>query len=89
MPISGVVIRCIPEKAQPLAQILARPDLVEIHGILPDGRLVAVLEADDVEGEVALVTEILATEGVLDVQLAYHHFGCLEGDEEIEVMRSR
>jgi len=74
MPISGVVIKCRPECAASLAQTLARPDSIEICGALPDGSLVAVIEADSVEGETRIVTGLLETDGVIDVRLAYHNF---------------
>lgn len=74
MPISGVVIKCRPEFAEELALSLAKPDSVEIHGVLPDGSLVAVIEADNVEGETAIVSGLLEMDGVIDVRLAYHNF---------------
>ncbi|MBI1920630.1 MAG: chaperone NapD [Geobacter sp.] len=74
MPVSGVVIKCRPEYVTDLSETLPRPGEVEIHGILPDGRLIAVIEADSVEGEVQVVSRLLETEGVIDVQLAYHNF---------------
>ncbi len=74
MPISGVVIKCRPECAEELALSLAKPDSVEIHGVLPDGSLVAVIEANNVEGETAIVSGLLEREGVIDVRLAYHNF---------------
>lgn len=74
MPISGVVIKCLPERAAELAETLSQPQEVEIHGVLPDGRLVAVIEADSVEGEVQVVSRLMEIDGVIDVQLAYHNF---------------
>lgn len=74
MPISGVVIKCRPEYAAYLSQTLAQPDSVEIHGALPDGSIVAVIEADSVEEETRIVTAVLETSGVIDVRLAYHNF---------------
>jgi nitrate reductase NapD len=74
MPISGVVIRCRQERAAELAGRLAESDAVEIHGVLPDGSLVAVIESDSVEGETEIVTRLLDTDGVIDVRLAYHNF---------------
>ncbi len=74
MPISGVVIKCRPECAELLAISLAKPDSVEIHGSLPDGSLVAVIEADSIEAETAIVTGLLEKDGVIDVRLAYHNF---------------
>ena len=75
MPISGVLIRCADGCAPRLAQSLACPDEVEIHGVTPDGSLVAVIEAPSVDAEVAIVKRLMTEPGVLDVRLAYHHFG--------------
>lgn len=80
MPISGVVIKCRPESAAELARKLARPDAVEIHGVLSDGSLVAVIESDSVEGEMEIVSALLEHEGVIDVRLAYHNFEDLTGE---------
>lgn len=74
MPISGVVVRCTAARSVALAEELARPGSVEIHERLPDGTLVAVIEAPTVDDEVRIVREMLATDGVIDVQVAYHHF---------------
>jgi nitrate reductase NapD len=74
VPVSGVVIKCRKECAADLAETLARPNEVEVHGVLPDGRLIAVIEADSVEGEVQVMSRLMETEGVIDVQLAYHNF---------------
>jgi nitrate reductase NapAB chaperone NapD len=51
---------------------------VEIYHILENGRLVAVLDTGSVEDEVSIVKEIIQTDGVMDVQLAYHNFEDLE-----------
>ena len=74
VPISGVVIKCRPECTANLAQTLARPGSVEIHGALPDGSLVAVIEAESVEEETRIVAGLMETGGVIDVMLAYHNF---------------
>jgi nitrate reductase NapD len=79
MPISGVVIRCRPERSAALARELAWPGCVEIRGELPDGTLVAVIEAPTVDDEVRLFKELLAVDGVEDVRLAYHNFEDLQG----------
>lgn len=74
MPVSGVIIKCRPESSAELARTLARPDAVEIHGALPDGSIVAVIEAETVEGEQEIFSSLMATEGVTGVHLAYHNF---------------
>ena len=74
MPISGIVIRCMPHLTEAISASLTEQDIVEIHGNLPDGKLIAVIDTDSVEAEMAVVNQLLATEGVIDVQLAYHNF---------------
>ncbi|KAA0892055.1 chaperone NapD [Oryzomonas japonica] len=74
MPVSGVVVTCVDGCAQDVAQRLAALDGVEVHGVLPDGQIVAVLEADTVDGEVRLFAGFHEVEGVLAVRLAYHNF---------------
>lgn len=78
MPVSGVVIRCQPEQSTGLAQSLNMPGAVEIRHVLDDGTLVAVIESDSVAAEVALVKELIAADGVLDVSIAYHNFEDLD-----------
>ena len=79
MPISGVLVKCAEGRASQLAESLARPDEVEIHGLTADGSLVAVIEAATVDDEVTIVKRMMNEPGVLDVRLAYHHFGDDEG----------
>ena len=80
MPISGVVIKCRPECVAHLVQTLAQAGSVEIHGALPNGSLVAVIESDSVEGETRIVSGLLETDGVIDVMLAYHNFEDMHND---------
>lgn len=74
MPISGVVLTCIKGCAGDVAGMIGGIAGVEVHGVLPDDQIVAVLEADSVEGEVSLVTRLHEVDGVAAVRLAYHHF---------------
>lgn len=74
MPISGVVIRCVSGRAGELSRQVGVPGEIEVHGVLPGDRLVAVIEAATVDGEMRIVNRLLATDGVIDVQLAYHNF---------------
>jgi hypothetical protein len=41
MPISGVVIRCRPEKALTVSETVALDGSLEVHGVLTDGQIVA------------------------------------------------
>jgi nitrate reductase NapD len=74
MPISGIVLTCLDGCSGDVASRIADFDGVEVHGILPDGQVVAVVEAETVEGEVKLVADLHEVEGVLAVRLAYHNF---------------
>jgi nitrate reductase NapD len=78
MPVSGVVIRCRPERSNELARELHLPGAVEINHVLDDGTLVAVIESASVATEVELVKELMAADGVLDVSIAYHNFEDLD-----------
>lgn len=74
MPVSGVVVTCMPDVGDDVVNRIAAIDGVEVHGLLPDGRIVAVLEADTVQEEVDLVSGLHEVEGVVAVRLAYHNF---------------
>lgn len=74
MPVSGIVLTCVAARVDDIALQLATVSGVEVHGVLPDGRIVAVIEADTVDGEVAMVTELQEIENVISVQMAYHNF---------------
>lgn len=74
MPISGIVISCRGDRAEAVSTRIAAFDGVEVHGVLPEGRIVAVVEADTVQGEVDLVSELQEIDDVISVQLAYHNF---------------
>jgi nitrate reductase NapD len=74
MPISGIVIKCNPAKMDELAKSLAENGMIEVHGSLPDGKIVAVIEATSVEDEVQMISNLLAIDGIIDVQMAYHNF---------------
>lgn len=75
MPISGVLVTCHPQRCAAAAESLSALPGVEVHDILSLGRIVVVIEADDVETEVELVSRMHEIEGVNSVRLAYHHFG--------------
>ncbi len=74
MPVSGIVVRCLEGCADAVAERIAVFKGVEVHGILPDGQIVAVVEADTVQGEVDTVSQLHEVKDVITVQLAYHNF---------------
>jgi len=81
MPVSGVVIRCIPERSIELGQSLRASGSVEISQMLDDGTLIAVIDKSTVDEEVSTVKGLMDMEGVLDVMVAYHNFEDLMHDE--------
>ena len=74
MPISGIVVTCGTGDADAVASRIGAMDGVEVQGVVPGDRVVAVIEADSVDGEVTLFSRLHGVEGVLSVQLAYHNF---------------
>lgn len=74
MPVSGIVILCAEGSAEKVAQLVGRQRGVEVHGVLPDHRIVAVVEADSVNEEVDVVSALHEFDGVISVQVAYHNF---------------
>lgn len=74
MPVSGVVICCANDKLQLLNDAISAMDGIEVHGIVPDGKIVAVIEADSVNAEVELVSRLHELDGVTSVRMAYHNF---------------
>lgn len=74
MPVSGIVLSCVAARVDEVALRLAAFDGVEVHGVLPDGQIVAVVEADTVQGEVDIVSQLQEVEDVITVRLAYHNF---------------
>lgn len=74
MPISGIVVSCEPERLETLGRIVSELDGIEVHGTLPDGKIIAVIEAETVQDEVDLVAKLHDLEGVVAVRMAYHNF---------------
>jgi len=80
MPVSGIVLTCASGTAHGVGARIGLLEGVEVQGVVPGDRVVAVIEADSVDGEVSLFSELHEIEGVLAVQLAYHNFE----DSELE-----
>jgi periplasmic nitrate reductase NapD len=74
MPVSGIVVRCLEGCSDAVAVRIAAFEGVEVHGVLPDGQIVAVVESDTVQGEVDTVSQLHEVQDVITVQLAYHNF---------------
>lgn len=82
MPISGVVVKCRPGHEGAVAEQLRPLPGLEVHGVLPDGQVVAVIEAETVQQEAELAVQLQGLEGVLNVQIAYHHFEDVTSEQD-------
>ena len=78
MPVSSVVVTCVEGRAEAVAGDFAAIAGVEVHGVLPDNRIVAVIEADSVQGEVDVVARLHDVTDVVAVRMAYHNFEDVE-----------
>jgi len=74
MPVSGVVLRCRPGNETLVAEQARLVPGVEVHGVLPDGQVVAVIEAASVHAEVDIASQLEQFDRVISVQVAYHNF---------------
>lgn len=74
MPISGIVVSCAQDQADTVAALISALDGIEVHGVLTDGKIIAVIETDTVDAEVGLVSRLHEIDGVETVNLAYHNF---------------
>lgn len=78
MPISGIVIQCADGCAVQVAKALDLQPGIEVRGLVNGDRIVAVIEAESVNDEVDLFSEVNVMDGVINVHLAYHNFEDLE-----------
>jgi nitrate reductase NapD len=74
MPVSGVVVTCVDGRTEDVASELDAFVGVEVQGKLPDGQIVAVVEAGSVNDEVSIVSRLHSVDGVIAVRMAYHNF---------------
>lgn len=74
MPISGIVLKCAPGVEASVAERARLLPGVDVHAALPDGQVVAVIEAETVRLEADLAMQLQEIEGVISVQVAYHNF---------------
>ena len=74
MPISSVVITCDQGQSELIAAKISAISGVEVRGVLPDGQVIALIEADSVQEEVDPVSDLNGTSGVIAVRMAYHNF---------------
>ena len=75
MVVSGLLVNTVPDKLEQVKGELLKIDGIEINSVLDDYKIVIVVESKNVESEAQVSKRITNIEGVLGVNIAYHHFG--------------
>jgi nitrate reductase NapD len=81
MVISGLCINVLPARIEEVKQQLADIPQMEIHTVIDNYKIVVVIETGSIDEEIAISKRISRMEGVLGINLAYHHFGDPEAEE--------
>lgn len=74
MVVSGLIVNTVSEKLDQVKRELLNMNGIEINSVLDDYKIVIVVESKNVEDEVAASKRIAEIDGVLGINLAYHHF---------------
>ncbi len=74
MVVSGLLVNTLPEKLEQVKKNLGTMKGVEINSVVDNYKIVVIIESKTVEDEVAISKEIARMDGVLGINLAYHHF---------------
>ncbi|MDH4027380.1 MAG: chaperone NapD [Nitrospirota bacterium] len=74
MVISGLLVNTVPEKMERIKNELSSMKGVEVNSVIDDYKIVVVVECGNVSEEVEISKQISKMDGVLGVNLAYHHF---------------
>lgn len=70
MTVSGIVLACRPEHLASMTDVVNEFSWAEVHYSDPEGRLVVVIEADDVEQSMDRLKELQTLPRVLMAELA-------------------
>ncbi len=81
MNVSGIVIMTMPDKTEQVVESLKDFEGLEVHKVLEDGRIVAVLERETTGEEVNAIRSMYDIDGVITATMAYHHF-----EEEVNAL---
>ncbi|UFN51632.1 chaperone NapD (plasmid) [Roseomonas sp. OT10] len=72
--VSSLVVHCHRERAAGVAAVLGGMDGVEVHGGVPEGRLVVTLETTTESDIVERLGQVQCLDGVLAANLVFHQF---------------
>ncbi|MCL6263821.1 chaperone NapD [Craterilacuibacter sp. RT1T] len=78
MNVSGVAVRCTPEKRHAVCAAFEAMDGVEIHAATDDGRVVVVIDKDNTREAADAYVALHDVDGVINVSLVYAYAD--EGD---------
>ncbi len=81
MNVSGIVIMTMPDKTGQVVESLKDFSGLEVHKVLKDGKIVAVLERESTGEEVSTIRRMYTIDGVITATMAYHHF-----EEEVNAL---
>ncbi|OGW59431.1 MAG: hypothetical protein A2V83_05635 [Nitrospirae bacterium RBG_16_64_22] len=79
MDISGVLAQVKPEKEKDVLQALRGMAGVEVHEVLPGGKVVLTIDTDTPDDAHDIAAAIRRLPGVLSTDLAFHYF---DGDQD-------
>lgn len=79
MIISGIAIDILPKKLEHVKKELSGIRGLEIQGIIDDYKIIVVIVSEAVRDEIRISNEIAKIDGVVDINLIYHHL-----DEEAQ-----
>ncbi len=75
MNLSGILVLTSPEWCDEVANSLNQVPGVEVHIHEPQGRIIAVQEAETIDDEVAGLRRIKTLPHVISAELVYHYLG--------------
>ncbi|TNF56150.1 hypothetical protein EP227_01175 [bacterium] len=73
MVLSGLLVKIMPDSLEQVKENLKNIQGLKIQSITEDYSIIAVLQTGSVEEETLISSDIAKINGVLSVNLAYHH----------------
>lgn len=70
--ISSLVVQCLPEQLDSVAEGISQLDIAEVHASDPKGKLIVVLETENEQAILETINQIQAIQGVINAPLVFH-----------------
>jgi nitrate reductase NapD len=74
MVVSGLLVNVTPDSLENVKSELQKVEGIQINSVLDDHRIVVVVSSKNVGDEEEVSKKIKKIEGVVGINLAYHHF---------------